>query len=282
MYLYSGNSYLDLSCLHVMGILNITPDSFYDGGKYNKTVDALTYTNKMINHGATIIDIGGESTRPGANEVSIEQELERIIPIVEAIAKRFKIWISVNTSKPEVISESALAGAHMINDIRSLSKPGALQAAAETKLPICLMHMQGEPHNMQQAPHYKNILNEVNKYFIQQIERCELAGIKKNNLIIDPGFGFGKTIHNNYELLANLNKFHHFNLPVLVGMSRKSMIGQLLNNNPSQCLIGSISCAVIAAIQGANIIRVHDVKETIEAMCIVSMLRKAKGKSNEN
>ncbi|ADU67828.1 dihydropteroate synthase [Pantoea sp. At-9b] len=277
MKLYARDTHLDLSFPHVMGILNVTPDSFSDGGKHNSLVDALTHTNEMVNAGATIIDVGGESTRPGADEVSVEEELERVIPVVEAIAQRFEVWISVDTSKAEVIRESARVGAHIINDIRSLSEPGAMQAAAETGLPVCLMHMQGEPRTMQQAPQYQNIVSEVDAYFTEQIARCVAAGIKKENLLLDPGFGFGKNLSHNYELLAELSHFHHFGMPLLVGMSRKSMIGQLLNVGPAQRLTGSLTCAVIAAMQGAHIIRVHDVKETVEAMRVVEATRRAKG-----
>ena len=279
MKLFARDSHLDLSFPHVMGILNVTPDSFSDGGKHNALVDALTHTNEMVNAGATIIDVGGESTRPGADEVSVEEELERVIPVVEAIAQRFEVWISVDTSKAEVIREAARVGAHIINDVRSLTEPGALDAAAATGLPVCLMHMQGEPRTMQQAPVYENILSEVDTYFAQQIARCEAAGIKKERLILDPGFGFGKNLSHNYELLAHLGDFHHFGLPLLVGMSRKSMIGQLLNVGPSQRLTGSLSCAVIAAMQGVQIIRAHDVKETAEAMRVVEATRRAKGVS---
>lgn len=279
MKLFARDSHLDLSFPHVMGILNVTPDSFSDGGKHNALVDALTHTNEMVNAGATIIDVGGESTRPGADEVSVEEELERVIPVIDAIAQRFEVWISVDTSKADVIREAARVGAHIINDVRSLSEPGALEAAASTGLPVCLMHMQGEPRTMQQAPVYENILSEVDTYFAQQIARCEAAGIKKERLILDPGFGFGKNLSHNYELLAHLGDFHHFSLPLLVGMSRKSMIGQLLNVGPSQRLTGSLSCAVIAAMQGAQIIRAHDVKETAEAMRVVEATRRAKGVS---
>lgn len=278
MKLYARDSILDLSHPHVMGILNVTPDSFSDGGQHNELIQALTHANEMINAGATIIDIGGESTRPGAAEVSVEQELERVIPVVEAIAQRFEVWVSVDTSKPEVIRESARAGAHIINDIRSLTQPGALEAAAETGLPVCLMHIQGAPQTMQQAPKYDNLLQEVNDYFVEQIARCERAGIKKAQLLLDPGFGFGKNLSHNYQLLAHLADFHHFGLPLLVGMSRKSMIGQLLNVGPSQRLTGSLACAVIAAMQGAHILRVHDVKETVEAMRVVEATLSAKEK----
>lgn len=182
MKLFAQGTSLDLSHPHVMGILNVTPDSFSDGGTHNSLIDAVKHANLMINAGATIIDVGGESTRPGAAEVSVEEELQRVIPVVEAIAQRFEVWLSVDTSKPEVIRESAKVGAHIINDIRSLSEPGALEAAAETGLPVCLMHMQGNPKTMQEAPKYDDVFAEVNRYFIEQIARCEQAGIAKEKL----------------------------------------------------------------------------------------------------
>lgn len=269
MKLFAQGSTLDLSHPHVMGILNVTPDSFSDGGTHNTLVEAVKHANLMINAGATIVDVGGESTRPGASEVSVEEELERVIPVVEAIAQRFEVWISVDTSKPKVIRESARAGAHIINDIRSLTEPGALEAAAETGLPVSLMHMQGNPKTMQEAPKYDDVFADVNRFFIEHIARCEAAGIGKEKLILDPGFGFGKNLRHNYALLARLGEFHHFGLPLLVGMSRKSMVGQLLNVGPSERLSGSLACATIAAMQGAQIVRVHDVKETVEAMRVV-------------
>ena len=269
MKLVAQGSTLDLSHPHVMGILNVTPDSFSDGGTHNTLVEAVKHANLMINAGATIIDIGGESTRPGAADVSVEEELARVIPTVEAIAQRFEVWISVDTSKPEVIRESARVGAHIINDIRSLTEPGALEAAAETGLPVCLMHMQGQPKTMQDAPKYADVFADVERFFVEHIVRCERAGIAKDKLLLDPGFGFGKNLSHNYELLARLGEFHHFGLPLLVGMSRKSMVGQLLNVGPTERLSGSLACAVIAAMQGAQIIRVHDVKETVEALRVV-------------
>ncbi|HDX8863758.1 TPA: dihydropteroate synthase [Klebsiella michiganensis] len=276
MKLVAQGSTLDLSHPHVMGILNVTPDSFSDGGTHNTLVEAVKHANLMINAGATIIDIGGESTRPGAADVSVEEELARVIPTVEAIAQRFEVWISVDTSKPEVIRESARVGAHIINDIRSLTEPGALEAAAETGLPVCLMHMQGQPKTMQDAPKYADVFADVERFFIEHIVRCERAGIAKNKLLLDPGFGFGKNLSHNYELLARLGEFHHFGLPLLVGMSRKSMVGQLLNVGPTERLNGSLACAVIAAMQGAQIIRVHDVKETVEALRVVEATLAAK------
>jgi dihydropteroate synthase len=268
---------LDLSHPRVMGILNVTPDSFSDGGKHNQLNQALLHAHALISAGATMIDVGGESTRPGAAEVSEEEEIARVVPVVEAIAQRFEVFISVDTSKAGVIRESAQAGAHLINDVRSLQEPGALAAAAESGLPVCLMHMQGEPRTMQQAPHYDDLIGDVHAFFQQHIERCHAAGITNQKLLLDPGFGFGKNLAHNYQLLARLSEFHRFGLPLLVGMSRKSMIGQLLNVPPDQRVIGSVACAVIAAMQGAQIVRVHDVKETVEAMRVVEATLSAKG-----
>ncbi|KGA25383.1 dihydropteroate synthase [Pectobacterium brasiliense] len=276
MQLVARDSTLDLSCPHIMGILNVTPDSFSDGGKHNKLDAALLHVQEMVNAGATLIDIGGESTRPGAAEVSTEEELDRVVPVVEAIAKRFDVWISVDTSKPEVMTASAQAGAHLINDIRALQEPGALEAAAATGLPVCLMHMQGMPKTMQHKPHYDDLMRDIGDFLQQQIDRCVNANIPKSKLLLDPGFGFGKNLAHNYALLARLSELHRFELPLLVGMSRKSMIGQILNVPPAQRVHGSIACAVIAAMQGAQIIRVHDVKETADAMRIVEATLSAK------
>ncbi|AVE41988.1 dihydropteroate synthase [Providencia stuartii] len=269
---------LDLSTPKVMGILNVTPDSFSDGGTHNRYHDALEHAVKMVNEGASIIDIGGESTRPGAAEVSVNEELDRVIPIVEAIAQRFDVWISVDTSKAEVMSEAAKAGMHLINDIRSLHEPGAIEVAAQSGLPVCIMHMQGQPRTMQDAPNYENVVADIKAYFDAEIARCVAAGIDKQQIILDPGFGFGKNLSHNYQLLANLDQFHDFGLPLLAGMSRKSMIGNLLNVPPQERLVGSIACATIAAMQGAQIIRVHDVKETVQAMQIVQMTLSEKEK----
>ncbi|WP_294614989.1 dihydropteroate synthase [uncultured Gilliamella sp.] len=264
------NQVMDLSFPQVMGIVNMTPDSFSDGGDYNNLDDAMRRVDSLIQAGATFIDVGGESTRPGAAEVSVDEELNRVIPLVEKIARYFDVWISVDTSKPQVISEAAKAGAHLINDIRALTEPGAIQAAAQTRLPVCIMHMQGDPKTMQNAPHYQqDIYQEVDQFFTKHINCCINAGIDREKIILDPGFGFGKTLAHNYRLLATLEQFQHFNLPLLVGMSRKSMIGQVLNVPPQERMLGSVSCAVIAAMKGAHIIRVHDVKETFDALRIV-------------
>jgi len=276
MQLTANGSTLNLTFPQVMGILNVTPDSFSDGGRHNNLDLAIKHAHEMIDAGATILDIGGESTRPGAAEVSDDEELSRVVPVVEALARRFDVWLSVDTSKASVIRESAAAGVHLINDIRSLQEPGAMQAAAAAGLPVCLMHMQGDPKTMQQSPHYDDLIAEVDGYFVQHIAQCLEAGIAKDKLLLDPGFGFGKNLHHNYELLARLAEFHHFGLPLLVGMSRKSMIGQLLHVSPEQRVAGSIACAVIAAMQGAQIVRVHDVKETVQAMRIVEATLSAK------
>lgn len=279
MHLTARESILDLTFPQVMGILNVTPDSFSDGGRHHTLDLALRHAQAMVDAGATILDIGGESTRPGAAEVSEEEELARVVPVVEAIARRFDVWISVDTSKASVIREAASAGMHLINDIRSLQEPGALQAAAETGLPVCLMHMQGDPKTMQHAPRYDNVVAQVDQYFVEQIARCVNAGIPKSKLLLDPGFGFGKNLEHNYQLLARLAEFHHFGLPLLVGMSRKSMVGQLLHVSPEKRVTGSIACAVIAAMQGAQIVRVHDVKETVEAMRTVEATLSARDKN---
>ncbi|MFQ0971043.1 dihydropteroate synthase [Gilliamella sp. ESL0232] len=270
MEIHFQNHVMDLSFPQVMGIVNMTPDSFSDGGNYNNLDDAMRRVDSMIQAGATFIDVGGESTRPGATEVSVDEELNRVIPLVEKIAHYFDVWISVDTSKPQVMTESAKAGAHLINDIRALTEPGAVEAAAQTGLPVCIMHMQGAPKTMQNAPYYElDIYQEVDNFFTKQIQRCINEGIDRQKIILDPGFGFGKTLMHNYRLLATLERFHHLNLPLLVGMSRKSMIGQVLNVPPQERTLGSITCAVIAAMKGAKIIRVHDVKETFNALRIV-------------
>ncbi|MBG5949483.1 MULTISPECIES: dihydropteroate synthase [Proteus] len=276
MKLMARGTELNLSTPQVMGILNVTPDSFSDGGTHNSLNDAVNHAAKLIAEGASIIDIGGESTRPGASDVSIDEELQRVVPVVEAIRQRFDIWISVDTSKAQVITESANAGASIINDIRSLQEPGALEAAAKTGLPVCIMHMQGDPKTMQQSPHYENVVMDVDRFLQENIQRCVDVGIEKNQIILDPGFGFGKNLAHNYQLLAHLSELHHFGLPILAGMSRKSMVGQLLNVPPQERVAGSVACAVIAAMQGAQIIRVHDVKETVDAMKVVQATLSAK------
>ena len=270
MLLHSKGRSLDLSRPQVMGILNVTPDSFSDGSRYQQLDVALRHASQMVQAGATLIDIGGESTRPGAAEVPLEQELERVVPVVERLAAELDVWLSVDTYKAEVMRAAMAAGAHLINDIRALEAPGALAAAAEAQVPVCLMHMQGAPRTMQQAPHYENLLGEVHAYFAQRIVACVAAGIPRERLILDPGFGFGKTLDQNYELLARLDEFADFQLPLLVGMSRKSMVGQLLERPVEARLAGSLALALYASRRGAHIIRVHDVQETVDALRIFS------------
>ncbi|WP_283107776.1 dihydropteroate synthase [Shewanella basaltis] len=253
-----------------MGIVNVTPDSFSDGGDYAQFEQACRHVDNMVKQGALIIDVGGESTRPGATEVSVEQELERVIPIIEYTAKKHNVWISIDTSKPQVMEAAVNAGANMINDVRALQAPGALAMAASLDVPICLMHMQGDPQTMQNAPIYDDVVDEVAAFFELRIAYCEAAGIKRERLILDPGFGFGKTLAHNYRLLAMLPKLHEFHLPVLVGLSRKSMIGNLLGRDTDQRLAGSLAGALIAAQQGAHIIRVHDVVETHDVLKVMS------------
>ncbi|GAA5647073.1 dihydropteroate synthase [Vibrio proteolyticus] len=269
MKISANNKTLDLSRPQVMGILNVTPDSFSDGGQFNSIDSALERVRRMIDAGVTIIDIGGESTRPGAPEVTLEDELERVIPVIRAIRQQYDVWISVDTSKAEVMRQAVAAGADLINDIRALREPGALEVAAQAQVPVCLMHMQGQPRTMQAHPHYEDVLSEVAAFLEERVAACEAAGIKKEQLILDPGFGFGKTVEHNYHLLAHLEEFHKFGLPILAGMSRKSMIFKLLDKQPADCMVSSVTCASIAAMKGAHIIRVHDFEETLEAMRVV-------------
>ncbi|WP_114633976.1 dihydropteroate synthase [Vibrio splendidus] len=272
MILKANNKTLVLDRPHVMGILNVTPDSFSDGGKFNSLDNALLQAERMIQAGVSIIDIGGESTRPGAPDVSLEEELARVIPAIKAIRAKFDVWISIDTSKAEVMRQAVEAGADLINDVRALQEPGALQAAAEANVPVCLMHMKGQPRTMQASPVYDDVLMDVEAFLQERVEACEAVGISKEQLILDPGFGFGKTIEHNYQLLAHLEKFHTLGLPVLAGMSRKSMIFKLLDKAPADCMVASVTCATIAAMKGAQIIRVHDVEDTLEAMKIIEVM----------
>ena len=264
---------LDLRRPVVMGILNVTPDSFSDGGKHQHLTDALRQAERMLADGAGILDIGGESTRPGAADVSEQQELDRVVPVIAAIRQRFDCAISVDTSKAAVMSAAIQAGADIINDVRSLLEPGALQVALTAQVPVCLMHMQGAPRSMQHAPTYNDVTAEVQQFLLQRARECEHAGIRKENIILDPGFGFGKSLQHNFVLLENLEQMIGLGYPVLAGMSRKSMIGQLLNVPVNERLAGSIVCATIAALKGAQIIRVHDVKESVQAVRVVTAMQ---------
>ncbi|ENM5743341.1 dihydropteroate synthase [Vibrio metoecus] len=267
-----ANKQLNLNSPVVMGILNTTPDSFSDGGSYIQLDKALMRAQQMIDAGVAIIDIGGESTRPGAPDVSLEEELQRVIPLITAIRQQnAQVWISIDTSKAEVMRQAIVAGADLINDVRALQEPGALDVAAQAQVPVCIMHMQGQPRTMQMAPQYDNVVEDVCAFLVERIAACEAAGIKRENIILDPGFGFGKSIQHNYHLLAHLEQFHRFGLPVLAGMSRKSMIFKTLNKQPAECVAGSVACATLAASKGAQIIRVHDVEQTLDALKIVQL-----------
>ncbi|WP_421198319.1 dihydropteroate synthase [Aeromonas enteropelogenes] len=266
MQLISKGLSLSLDHPHVMGILNVTPDSFSDGGNFNHLERAMTHARQMVADGATLIDVGGESTRPGAPDVSEQEELDRVIPIVERLVHECNVMISLDTSKAAVMREGCKAGAHLINDIRALQEPGALLAAAEADVPVCLMHMQGQPRTMQVEPHYDDLLEEVKAFFDERIEACDAAGIGREKLLLDPGYGFGKTLAHNYQLLAEQKELLCYGLPLLVGMSRKSMIGNLLTRPVDERLAGSLACALIGMQQGARIIRVHDVRETMDAL----------------
>ena len=259
---------LDLSSPQIMGILNFTPDSFSDSGQFFQLDKALVQVETMLQQGASIIDIGGESTRPMAEEVTLEQELERVIPLVEAVRQRFDCWISVDTSKALVMQEAANAGMDLINDIRALREPNALQTAVQLGLPVCIMHMQGQPRTMQLNPHYDDVVADVLKFMQQRTEQCLTSGIKKENLLWDPGFGFGKSVQHTYRLLQQLSVFCEQGYPVLAGISRKSMIGAVLDKTVEQRMVGSVSAALIAAMKGACILRVHDVGETADALKI--------------
>lgn len=259
----------------VMGIVNITPDSFSDGGSFFDSSRAISHALKLVGEGAAILDIGGESTRPGAAEVSVQEELDRVIPVIEALAAEVAVPLSIDTSKPEVMTEALRKGAGLLNDVRALQEPGALEVAAESDVPVCLMHMQGEPRMMQDDPYYEDVIADIEAFFRQRIATCERAGIKRERILLDPGFGFGKTLEHNISLLAGLEKFQALGCPLLVGMSRKRMIGTLLGDVPTdQRVYGSVSAAVIAAMKGAAIIRVHDVRPTVEALKIVAAIKR--------
>ncbi len=256
-----------------MGVINTTPDSFSDGGQFINTQDAVNHARRLIDEGSDILDIGGESTRPGAAEVPVEEEIKRTIPVIQAIRNFSDIPISIDTSKPDVMLAAAEAGVDLINDVWALRREGALEAAAKTGLPVCLMHMQGDPQTMQDQPEYRNVVLEVRHFLQERINVAQSAGISHDKLLIDPGFGFGKTLQQNLQLLNALPDFKSLGLPLLVGLSRKSMIGLILDKPVEQRLYGSISAAVIATMLGADIIRVHDVTETREALAIVQALK---------
>ncbi|MEP0072872.1 MAG: dihydropteroate synthase [Marinomonas sp.] len=269
-----GDKSLDLSLPHVMGILNVTPDSFSDGGAFNSLDSALRQTERMIQEGASIIDVGGESTRPGAAPVSLQQELDRVLPVIEAIKKRFDIIVSVDTSTSDVISASASLGAGLINDVRALERDGALQAAAKTELPVCLMHMKGSPQTMQDNPDYDSVVISVADYLLSRVAECERSGIDTSRLILDVGIGFGKKLEHNLSLVKHTEYFKKLGFEVLVGLSRKTMIGDVLNLPIEERLYGTMGANASAYTKGARIFRVHDVKPHVEMLALMSRIER--------
>ena len=267
---------LDLTHPQIMGILNVTPDSFSDGGQFFGEDVALKQAKQMVADGATIVDVGGESTRPGATIVSIEREIERVIPVIEAIESEIDVVISIDTSKPEVMRAAIAAGAGLINDVQALRVNGALDAAFELEVPVCLMHAQGTPKTMQERPHYEDVVEEVINFLLERVEICEARGIKRDKLIVDPGFGFGKRARHNLRLMKYLEQIVHLDLPVLVGISRKSIIGELLNVPMEERLAGSLAMASLAVWKGAKLIRTHDVKETAQAVNLTNYVMQVK------
>ncbi len=270
-----GNRVLDLAHTHVMGILNVTPDSFSDGGRFAPLDAALRHAEAMVLAGATLIDVGGESTRPGAPVVSPQAELDRVAPVVERIARELDVIISVDTSAPIVMTEVARLGAGLINDVRSLRREGALQAAAATGLPVCLMHMLGEPGDMQDNPRYEDLVGEVSAFLADSMARCAAAGIGPERIVLDPGFGFAKTLQHNLSLFKHMEALHALGRPLLVGVSRKSVVGQTLNRPVAERLYGSLALAALAMTKGARILRVHDVAETVDVVRMIAAVDSA-------
>ncbi len=253
----------------VMGVLNVTPDSFFDGARYFEPAVAIAHGVSMAEQGADILDIGGESARPGAQPVSLQEELDRVLPVVETLRHQVEVPISIDTSKPEVMREAVAVGAAMINDVNALRSPGALTAAAEMGVPVCLMHMQGRPRNMQYEPSYNNVVEEVSEFLQARVDAALEAGLRPDQLVLDPGFGFGKTLRHNLELLNSLDKLVGLGYPVLAGLSRKSMLGRILKSEDEDRLAGSLTLAILACQQGAHIIRVHDVEPTRQALQVL-------------
>ena len=274
MRLQCGRHLLDLDAPVVMGVLNVTPDSFSDGGRYFGLPEALAQAERLAAEGAAIIDVGGESTRPGAAAVSEDEELRRVIPVVERLAASLALPVSVDTRSPGVMRASIAAGASLINDVTALRAPGALESVAASRAGVCLMHMQGEPQTMQNEPQYDDVVGEVRDFLHERVAACVAAGIAKSRLVIDPGFGFGKTLEHNLELLRGLSVIAAEGLPVLAGLSRKRMIGTLTGRAEGDRLAGSVALAVVAALNGARIIRAHDVRETVDALKIVAAAKR--------
>lgn len=268
-----GHYQLNLSRPHVMGIVNVTPDSFSDGGKFASTELAIQHGLQLIAEGADILDIGGESTRPGADPVKLDEELNRVIPVVEALSKVAKVPISIDTYKPEVMRLAIAAGADIVNDVRALLEPNALEIVAASNTGVCLMHMQGNPQTMQIDPHYENVVEEIKQFLLDRLHAAEQAGISKNRILLDPGFGFGKRTVHNVALIQNLNYLVAIGQPLLVGLSRKSVLGAIAGGDEKQRLHAGLAASVISAMKGAKILRVHDVKATVDALKVVSAIQ---------
>jgi dihydropteroate synthase len=277
VYLRCRSRRLELVEPAVMGVLNVTPDSFSDGGRLATLDAALVAARRMVADGARILDVGGESTRPGAAPVALDEELKRVVPVVRAIAAELDVVISVDTSRAEVIAEAVGAGAHLVNDVRGLRDPAALAAAARSGAGVCIMHMQGEPATMQNAPHYADVVAEVRDYLAGRLAACRAAGIAPDAIAVDPGFGFGKNAEHNLALMRALESFTTLGAPLVVGLSRKSLVGQLTLRPVAQRLAGSIALAALAAERGAAIVRAHDVAETVDAVRVGAALRRAGG-----
>ena len=271
-----GDKSLDLSRPQIMGILNVTPDSFSDGGSFSNLDDALFQTQKMLSEGASIIDVGGESTRPGASPVSLEEEMNRVIPVVAAIKSRFDVVVSLDTSSAQIMIEGAKQGAGLINDVRALTRDGALDAAIATGLPVCLMHMQGNPESMQVNPNYSAVYNEVLSFLLERAKACQALGMKSEQILLDPGIGFGKTLEHNLELLNNLDQILSHGFEVLIGASRKSMIGQVLNAEVQDRVFGTLGAHAAAFAKGASIFRVHDVKPHYDMLELMYRIKREK------
>lgn len=264
---------LKLDRPRIVGVINVTPDSFSDGGQHATTQAAVAHGLRLVEEGADALDIGGESTRPGARSIAVDEEMARVIPVIERLAHETGVPISIDTYKPEVMRAAVAAGAGMINDVYALRSEGALQAAAELGVPVVLMHMQGEPRTMQDAPHYDDVVAEVRRFLADRIFTCELAGIEKSRLVVDPGFGFGKALEHNLALLANIEAFSDLGVPLLAGLSRKRMIGQITGRAPDQRAAGSVAAHLLAAERGARLLRTHDVAPLRDALAVLAALR---------
>lgn len=277
MHLRLGSRTLDLSTPKVMGVLNVTPDSFSDGGRFNDPAAALVQAEQMVRDGAALIDVGGESSRPGAEPVSFQAELDRVMPVIESIIETLEVAVSVDTSKPEVMREAARAGACLINDVYALRQEGALEAAAELPCAVCLMHMQGEPRSMQEHPRYGDVAGEVSEFLTRRVEACTKSGIARDRITIDPGFGFGKTAEHNLELLAGLRRLLALELPLTVGLSRKSTLGKLTGRGVDERMPAGVAAAALAVERGAHIVRTHDVGPAVDAIRVAGAVMQSRG-----